>query len=206
MAGRAIPDAHAWAPRLRRPAALLAIPVLWLLAAVSWSSANAVFTAKVDNGSNSFKAVTVTLTDDDAGSPLVSATGLRPGDTGARCYVITYTGNTPALIRLYRNSLSDQNSTAASIRLIIDRGTGGTYATTGPSNCGVSFKAHTRLYNGTLAQLATAYASGLDVFSASGAASQSATVRVRYIVDASAPSSTRNSTVTVELAAEAQNT
>ncbi len=206
MARRTTPDAPRAAGWLRRHRTLLVVPALWLVAALSWSTASAIFTAKATNGANSFGAVKVTMTDDDGGSPLISMTGLRPGDRGARCYVVTYTGNTAALVKLYRSSLSNQNSTATSIRLMIDRGTGGTYAGSGPSDCGTSFKAHNRLFEGTLAGLGSAYGTGVDLFAASGSANQSASIRVRYIVDSSAPSTTRSSTVSVDLAAEAQNT
>ncbi len=54
---------------------------------------SAAFTDTTDNASNSWDAGSVTLTDNDSGSALFSATGLVPGDSSTGCIEVTYGGS-----------------------------------------------------------------------------------------------------------------
>src|SRR3712207_7319239 len=44
------------------------------------------------------------LSDDDSGSAMFTATGLKPGSTGTKCIQVTYGGSLAAAVKLYVSS------------------------------------------------------------------------------------------------------
>ncbi len=60
--------------------------------ALVWQTSGAAFTASTDT-TGSFSAGTVTLTDDDGGSALFTATGWVPSDTTTGCIEVSYGGS-----------------------------------------------------------------------------------------------------------------
>ena len=65
------------------------------------TGSRAAFSSTAANGSNSWSAGTVVLTDDDADSVLFTLTNLSPGDGGTECINVTYTGSLTADVKLY---------------------------------------------------------------------------------------------------------
>lgn len=87
---------------LRRGAKIgLTMLILALLGAVVGFGTFSAFSATTDNPGNAFQAGTVSLTDDDSGSAMLSLSNARPGDSDTGCIVVTYTGTLPSSVRLY---------------------------------------------------------------------------------------------------------
>ncbi|MGH2572497.1 MAG: SipW-dependent-type signal peptide-containing protein [Actinomycetota bacterium] len=77
---------------------LLLLALLGVLAgAGTWSA----FSATTENTGNAFDAGSVIISDDDAGSAMLSLTNAKPGDSDTSCIMVTYTGSLPATVRLY---------------------------------------------------------------------------------------------------------
>lgn len=95
----------------------LLVGVLGSAAAVAtWSA----FSATTDNAANSFAAGTVAISGNDAGSAMLSLTEALPGDSTARCMLITYTGSLDAGVRLYG---AVAGTLAPALTLTVTRGT-----------------------------------------------------------------------------------
>src|SRR5690606_26071227 len=66
-----------------------------------YRASTAAFTATTENGTNTWQAGSISLSDDDSGSAMFNATGLTPASTGSRCIVVSYTGTVPASVSLW---------------------------------------------------------------------------------------------------------
>lgn len=122
-------------------------------------TSRAAFNATTTNGSNTFAAGTVTLADDDGGSVMFSLSGMKPGDTSAKCVNVTYTGSLTADIKLY--GTVGGTGLAPYLNTTIDVGTG---ADGGAGLSCTGFVSDSTLYSGTLAAFGSAntnYATGL---------------------------------------------
>lgn len=164
----------------------------------------AAYSSTTSDGTNTWATGSVVLTDDDAGSAMFTATGLKPGSTGTRCIVVTSNGSLPSAVKLYGNGLSTTNGLSGQIDLTITQGTGGSFGScTGftPQASGAS------VYSGTLAGFtATGYAGGLGTWTPTGSPGETRTFQFAYTVRSSAPDSTQNGTAAVSFVWEAQNT
>jgi hypothetical protein len=76
---------------------LLAAVVTTLAGVSTWSA----FSGSTADAGNTFAAGTVAISDNDGGSAMFAFTGVRPGDTDAKCLTVTYTGTLPSLVRLH---------------------------------------------------------------------------------------------------------
>jgi predicted ribosomally synthesized peptide with SipW-like signal peptide len=77
---------------------LLLLALLGVLAGIgTWSA----FSATTENTGNAFDAGSVIISDDDAGSAMLSLSNAKPGDSDTSCIKVTYTGSLPATVRLY---------------------------------------------------------------------------------------------------------
>ncbi len=134
----------------------------------------AAFTATTTNGTNSWAAGSVALTDDDSGSLMFNETGLVPNDSGENCITVTYNGNVNSDVRVYASS---SGTLATYLNVTIERGTGG-----GFGNC-TGFSASETLYSSSaLASLAaTNFATGLGTFAPTGSG-QTTTYRIAWSV------------------------
>ena len=65
-----------------------------------WHTSYAAFTASTSNTGNSFASGSVAISDNDAGTALFTATGLKPGSTDQNCVTVTYNGTLPATVKL----------------------------------------------------------------------------------------------------------
>jgi hypothetical protein len=79
------------------------------------------FTATTQNSGNEITSGTVEFSDNDSGSALYNATGVRPGATISSCIKTTYTGSLPAVAHLY--SPSSPGPLAQYIELTVTQGT-----------------------------------------------------------------------------------
>ncbi len=170
--------------------------------ALVWRSTSAAFTAQTSSGSNSWSTGTVALTNSGSGGAVFNATGLVPGNTGSRCITVTYTGSVLTSVKLYGTSLSQTNSLASYVDLVISQGTATDAACTG-----WSADAGGALFTGTLANFAatkTDFASGIGTFTPSSNPTTK-TYRIDYTLSTSATNSQQGSTASVTFQWEAQS-
>jgi hypothetical protein len=193
--------------RHRRPRRTVAPSVLLLALALPlgllgsgamvWRSSYAAFSGTTANGTNSWSAGTVSLSDSQGGSSsggvgtaLWSVTGLLPGDTGTKCIKVTYGGSlnlsASGGVRLYVASGGLTGSLGTYLRLSIDEGTAGA-----SSDCSDFGGTITNLYNSgntdnakTLATFASSHstwATGVSTW-APTASGQSRSYRITWTV------------------------
>ena len=151
------------------------------------------FSATTQNSGNEISSGTVELSDNDSGSALYNAVGVRPGESISRCIKTTYSGSLPALIRLY--SPSTPGPLAQYIELTITQGT--QPASTFPSCTGFVADATGAIFTGTLQsfeQTRNSYAAGLATVPAgksSWSSGESLVYRFQTTLQASAPDSSQ---------------
>ena len=165
-----------------------------------WGGTTAAFTSTTPSGNNSWSTGTVTLSDDDGGSALFTASGLVPGSSGSNCITVTYTGTVPTTVRLYASASSDASSVASYLDLTIQEGNGGNFG-----NC-TGFTAATTLYTGTLATFTsskTSYATGTGTWAPITAASR--VYKVSYTLNSATPNTKQGAITTATLQWEAQS-
>lgn len=127
---------------------------LVLVSGIVLQVSSAAFTGSTDNSDNSWDAGTVTLTDNDAGSALFTATNQKPGDTATECIEVTYGGSiTPsAAVDLFAAVTEANDGTGNGLGddldVVLQVGAAG-------SSCAVFGLAGTEIYNGTLAAFNT---------------------------------------------------
>jgi len=185
--------------------------LLWPAAAVSTlalvgQASYASFSARTSNPGNSFSVGSVTLTDDDAGSALLSLTNLKPGSSGSRCIAVTSSGTVPSSVRLYATDVTTTKSLGSYISLTITQGTGAGFGgCTGftPLSTGAS------VYSGTLAGFtssSTGYTDGDGSWTPSGNAPETRSYQFAYAVSATTPDTAQGGTAAFGLTWEAQST
>lgn len=165
------------------PAAKVALWLRWgavptalvLSSAMVWQASHSAFNATTSNGSNSWSGGTVSLSDDDSGSAMFSATGLKPNDTASKCILVTYGGSLAASVKMYASA---SGTLGTYLNLTVQQGTGGT-----SSSC-AGFTSESTLYSGTLAGFAAAssnFATGVGSFAPTGSG-QTKAYRLTYTV------------------------
>lgn len=131
------------------PVVLAAALALGLVGLAVSSVTSAAWVDTTRNDGNSWAAGTVSLTDNDSGVAMFSATGLVPGETVQNSIVVTNAGTADLNVRLYGANLSDLNTLAQYLNVKV-----GTSAGAGD------------IFTGTLASFAsthTSYANGTAV-------------------------------------------
>ncbi len=186
-------------PRPRRPRGrsrgrlrLVLAPVAALLGVVMSGTmvvqgTEAAFTGRTGNPGSGWTAGAVTISDDDNGTALFTATGLLPGATGSTCIRVTYSGGVAASVRLHA---SVTGSLAPHVDLVVEQGdgvgnTGGFGSCTGFSGL--------QVYSGTLSAFPTTFAGGSGTF-APTASGQFAVYRFTYTLNAATPSAQQGTT------------
>lgn len=167
-----------------------------------WQASNAAFTSTTANGANSFSTGSVVISS-NPGSALFNLTGLKPGDTGAACITVTYSGSLAANVRLYATSPSTTNSLSSYITLQIEQSSGNS-TITAPA-C-TSFSTAGNIYNSTMDSFGSTYTNfggGIAAWSPTGASSRD--YRITYTLSGSAPNTTQSSSAAVTFTWEAQN-
>jgi hypothetical protein len=182
-----------------------AVPVgLIVSAALVWQASYSAFSATTTNPTNNWATGTVVLTDDDSNTAMFNATVLKPGSTGVKCILVSYSGTLAANVKLYGTGKTATNSLDTYLDLTVEQGTGATSA-----SCAgfVQDAGAPNIYTGTLAGFAAAYTNfgtGFGTFSPAGAGTRA--YRVTYTVDAATPGSAAGSTASMGLTWESQNT
>lgn len=80
----------------------------------------AALSGTTENAGNSFSAGTVVLTDNDAGTALLSLANARPGAPVTNCLQVSYTGSLTAGVRLYG---AFTGALAPYVKITVTRGT-----------------------------------------------------------------------------------
>lgn len=76
-----------------------------------WQASYAAFSGSTSNSGNTFSAGTVSLTDNDSGTALFTASGLKPGSSDTKCIKVTYNGDIAANVKMYVKSGDLSNTT-----------------------------------------------------------------------------------------------
>ena len=167
-----------------------------LSGALIWDATGAAFTSSTANPASNWTAGAVSISDDDGGAALFSATNIQPGDAGAKCILVTYTGNTTAAVRLHVQSLT--GTLGPYLNVVLEQGAGGSSA-----SC-ASFAADTTAPAVTMSALAAArpnWATGFGSWSPT-AAGQTKAYRISWSI--AADNNAANKTAGLTLVWEAQ--
>lgn len=140
-------------PRSRK--LLLTTLVVGATSTVAGLGVFAAFTATTTNTGNSIDSGTVSITDNDANAAMYVLPTQGPGATTQRCIHVTYGGNLPSTVKLYRSN-TVTNGTAFNLQ--VERGSG----VTGSFPSCTGFTSAATIYTGTLGALGTTYAGGVD--------------------------------------------
>ena len=176
--------------------------VLCSLAAIATFSA---FSSQADNPGNNVTAGTVTLADNDTGTAMYSLAAAKPGDSAVKCIKVSYTGSLTSNVKFYTPSTI--GSLGQYVNLQVEKGTQPGTQTGG--DCTGFTAGGGNLFNNTVDQLPTTYASGVAASGPSVATwSNGDTVayRVTATLSASAPNAAQGLTTNSHvLRWEAQN-
>lgn len=140
-----------------------------------WQASTAAFSATTDNGANNWTAGTVALSDNDSGTAMFTATGLKPADSGTRCITVTYNGSLAAAVKLHATA---SGTLGSHLTLTVEQGSGNA-----PAAC-TGFVSESTIYSGTVAGLASTastFGTGVGSF-APTAAGQTKSYRFVYTV------------------------
>lgn len=185
------------AGRGRNLSLFAALAALVVVAMVTMEGSRAAFNAQTSNGTNTFAAGTVTISDDDANSVMFTLPAMVPTVPVTRCINVTYTGSVTADVRLYGSV--GGTGLAPYLTTVIEIGTG---AAGGATFSCTGFTGPTTLHNDTLAAFATAntnYATGLTGFTgATNPTTRSYRFTVTLTDDDAAQGLTANATLTWE--------
>ncbi|KQS09113.1 hypothetical protein ASG04_09515 [Curtobacterium sp. Leaf183] len=195
-------------PRAARLAAWIAIPAALVASGAVVSTASySAFSATTVNPTSNWTAGSVALSDDDNNTALFTATGLKPGSTGANCITVTSTGSLASTVKLYATNAQTSSALASNTALVIEQGTGGGFGScsgfTPAATNGTLTPANTTL--ASFATGSTSFANGLGTWAPTGTASESRVYRITYTVSATAPNSVQGTTASLGLTWEAQN-
>jgi hypothetical protein len=194
--------------RLRTLSKWGVMPVsVFLSGLVVWQSSYSAFSSTTVNPSNSFASGSVVLADDDSGTSMFTATLLKPADTGTKCIVVTSTGTLASTVELYATSYSTTLALSTYLDMVIDEGTGGTFASSGPTSC-TGFSLGTNIFTGTLATFGTtktSFATGVGTWAPAGTGSPTKVYRIKYTLNASTPNTSQSGTAALGFTWEAQN-
>jgi hypothetical protein len=195
--------AHGRSPR-KRIAVIASVPVALVASgAMVWQASYSAFTAKDTTAVNNWAAGTVALSD-DASSAMFSVSNMKPGATGQKCVQVTSSGSLASAVKLYGTSYTTTNALAASITLVVEEGTGGTFA----GGCTGFTIAGAATYNGLLSAFGakTTYATGVGTWAPTGTPPETRTYRFTYTLSASAPDTVQGGTAAIAFTWESQNT
>jgi len=194
--------------RLRSASKWGAMPASVLISAlVVWQSSYAAFSTTTVNPSNTFGSGSVVLSDDDSGTAMFTPTLLKPADTGTKCIVVTSTGTLASAVELYATGYSTTNGLSTYLDMVIDEGTGGTFASSGPTSC-TGFVAGANIFTGSLATFGTtktSFATGVGTWAPAGSGSPTRTYRIKYTLNAATPNTAQSGTAALGFTWEAQN-
>lgn len=170
-----------------------------------WSASNAAFTASTTNGSNTFAAGTVAITDNDSTGVLFNVTGLKPGATGSSCIRVTYNGDVASAVKLYSSLPGGTGSLDTQITLTIEEGAFSSLpafpACTGFTPSGAP------IYNSLLSTFnaKTTFAAGVGTWTPNGSG-QTKDYQFTYTMSSGAGDAYQGASASLTFVWEAQNT
>ncbi len=142
---------------------LLSLIVLGLAGLLAGVGTYSAFSQSTTNGGDSFAAGTVSISDNDAATAMLSLSGAKPGDSTTGCIRVTYSGSLDAGVRLYG---SVSGALAPYLTLTVTRGTDA--APSFPSCAGFSADGTDYIgagagvvYDGLLSGYPASYAAGI---------------------------------------------
>lgn len=186
--------------RRHRPGIAVLVPLALLASsAVVYQASNAAFSATTTNGVNSWQTGSVAISDNDSNVAMFSVTGLKPGDTGTKCIVVTYTGSLDAAVTLYGTSYTD-TGLGQYLDLTVQEGSGAN------ANCS-DFSSTASLHSATLdafAAASTGYATGVSSWAPTGGSNATKTFRFAWTLQDDNNAMGKSSALTFTW--EAQNT
>ena len=179
-----------------RSSRLVAVPVaLAASGLVVAQSSYSAYSATTTSPTSNWATGTVALTDDDSNAAAFTVANARPGSSGERCLVVTSNGTLPSQVQRLRGRRHRLDETlAAYIDLRITQGTGGSFGScTGftPAAGGAD------LFHGSLVDFGlahTGYTNGVGGWNPTGAAPESRTFKLSYVISPDAPNDTMGGT------------
>lgn len=165
----------------RLGASLVLLLIMGLLVV---QATRAAFSDTTTNTTSSF--ATVDLVDDDSGSAMFSITNMVPGQTAAKCIVVTYNGTLgdPAAVKLFCGGDTDTGTLGSHLNITVEEGTGGSFL-----SCAGFTTENTILNAVTLSTFTSAhnnYPTGVGVWDPS-ATPESKTYKVTVQLDSTTP-------------------
>jgi hypothetical protein len=194
-------DRRPWRSAARIPLGLSTLAALLLATVLVWHTAYAGFSDATPAVAVPVSTGTVVLGDDDAGSAMFTVSELKPGAMGTRCVAVTARGSAPALVKLYRTSGTTVRSLASYLTLTVSAGTGGD-----SDGCG-AFVPSADVYSGTVINMPTSYAGGVDSWQTAGTTTgEFRSYRITFALSSSAPVSAAGGSASLGFTWEAQST
>ena len=188
---------------------LLTALVLGCFAVLSGAATYSAFSSQTSNSGNSFGAGTVQLTDNDAGTAMLSLSNAQPTAIDTSCILITYSGTLASTVRLYGTV---SGSLASYLTLTVTRGTDSSPSFDSCSNFspdGTNYigAGNGVIYQGNLSAFPTTYAAGLvDPTSGSPESwTTSETHTYRFVVTLQNDNAAQGQSATAAFTWEAQN-
>jgi hypothetical protein len=185
---------------------LLSLAVLGTAGAVAGSGAFSAFSKTTANDGNVVTAGDVTLADNDSGAAAYDIPTAKPGDTDERCVRVTFNGNLPSTVKLYRSAFTGSTGLEPNVNLTIARS-----ATGAQADCS-DFGASTDVFSTAALSTfsATSWANGITVNDQAGSAvwnnGDAVTFRITATLPSGAPDSAQGKTTgTHSFTWEAQN-
>ncbi|MEX2196212.1 MAG: hypothetical protein WD844_13080 [Thermoleophilaceae bacterium] len=172
---------------------LAAVALVGCCAAVAGAGTWSAFSDTTANESNGYAAGTVLLSDNDAGTALLSLSGAMPGASSTGCILVTYGGSLDADVRLYA---SVSGALAPHLVLTVTRGTD---AAPSFDSCASFSPEPGDLFDGPLSSYPGTYGTGIaDPEAWSTGESHSYRVRAELADDPAAENLTATATFTWE--------
>lgn len=173
-----------------------AVMALLLVSVAVLRLSSAAFTGTTSNPGNNWAAGTVTLTDNDAGAALFSATGLAPGDTGNNCINVTYAGSIDtSAVKLY--AAVTAGGLESYVDLVVERGAE-------VLDCSL-FVSSESVYTGTLNAMGTSFATGHGTWAPTGGSNATVTYKFTWTLNSGTPDSAQGTNAQADFIWEAQS-
>jgi hypothetical protein len=141
--------------------------VLGIVACIAGAGVFSAFSSQTENGGNVITAGTVTLEDNDGGSPLYAIVNAKPGESKTSCIKVTYKGSLAATVKVFTPSTIGELGPYVNLKVEAGTQTSSTFPSCTeftPASSGAT------VYEGTLSAFATehsTYATGITTNPAS---------------------------------------
>lgn len=179
---------------------------------IVWSASDAAFSATTTTPAARWAAGSVELTDDDGGTALFTAAGLKPGRSIVNCVAVTYAGSVPAGVRLYATTTAATPGSGGTgllphVHVKVEEGTSGAYG------CG-GFSAPTTVWDAAthpgaagdlLGDFPAGYAAGVPSALPSWTTGDVRVYRLTLTVDGAIPDTAQGAAATVAFTWQAQS-